>query len=104
MSAGHTPGRLKVEGPRNSKQVTIRNADRCPPEAEWDNWYVDLSGFVGDINPHVFASAPDLLERLRQARDRLQDMLAGDDGQAWDEAEKALPLIDATIARATGAA
>lgn len=48
------------------------------------------------------AHTPELLEALKIARERLADMLEGDDGQAWDEARKALPKIDAIIARAKG--
>lgn len=36
-------------------------------------------------------------EALQLARDRLADMLMGDDGQAWKEAEKAPPIIDAAL-------
>jgi hypothetical protein len=45
-----------------------------------------------------------LLEPLITARNRIQDMLMGDDGQAWDEARKALPGIEAAIAKAQGVA
>jgi hypothetical protein len=34
-----------------------------------------------------------LRERLTQATERLRDMLQGDDGQAWDEAERFLDII-----------
>lgn len=30
---------------------------------------------------------------LRQAIERLDDMLKGDDGQAWSEAERAMPKL-----------
>lgn len=36
---------------------------------------------------------------LESARDRIKDMLKGDDGQAWKEAEKALPAIEAALAQ-----
>lgn len=45
-----------------------------------------------------------LLEPLITARDRIRDMLMGDDGQAWKEARKALPDIEAAIAKAEGRA
>ena len=34
---------------------------------------------------------------LQSARDRIVDMLKGDDGQAWKEAEKALPAIEKAL-------
>jgi len=37
-------------------------------------------------------------DALKLARDRLADMLKDDDGQAWKEARKAMPIIDAAIA------
>lgn len=36
-------------------------------------------------------------EALQLAHDRLADMLRGDDGQAWKEAERAMPLIKAAL-------
>lgn len=53
---------------------------------------------------HLIATAPELLAQLEIARNRINDMLMGDDGQAWKEARKALVGIDATIAKAGGAA
>lgn len=47
-------------------------------------------------------SAEKLLAQLEIARNRINDMLTGDDGQAWKEAHKALPSIDEAIARAKG--
>jgi len=44
-------------------------------------------------------AAQDLqLDTLKLARDRLADMLEDDDGQAWKEARKAMPIIDAALA------
>jgi len=34
-----------------------------------------------------------LRERLTQAIERLRDMLKGDDGQAWDEAERFVDIV-----------
>lgn len=42
-------------------------------------------------------------EALQLARDRIADMLMGDDGQAWKEARKALPIIDAALPSHKGA-
>jgi len=43
-----------------------------------------------------------LLDSLQIAVGRIKDMLRDDDGQAWKEAEKWLPKLQATIAKATG--
>jgi len=37
-------------------------------------------------------------EALRLAISRLEDILKGDDGQAWKEAEKAMPILRAALA------
>lgn len=42
----------------------------------------------------------DLLHALVVSRDRIADMLVGDDGEAWLEARKVLPQIEDVIARA----
>lgn len=31
---------------------------------DWDDYYIEISGYFGNIGPHVFAAAPDLLEAL----------------------------------------
>ena len=45
-----------------------------------------------------------LISALTSARNRLADMLmnGGDDGQAWKEARKSMPLIEAALAAAQG--
>ena len=55
----------------------------------------------GIADPSV---VPELLEALDVAHARLEDMLEGDDAQAWKEARKALPKISAALAKARGAA
>ena len=42
-----------------------------------------------------------LKDTLTTARNRIADMLQGDDGQAWKEAEKSLAAIDAVINKGT---
>ena len=53
-------------------------------------------------NARLIAAAPDLLDQLINARNRLADMLKGDDGQAWQEAERAMASIEAAINKALG--
>lgn len=45
-----------------------------------------------------------LISALTSARNRLRDMLmnGGDDGQAWKEARKSMPLIEAALTAARG--
>ena len=45
-----------------------------------------------------------LVDALTVARNRLSDLLmnGGDDGQAWKEARKSMPLIEAALATAQG--
>ena len=48
------------------------------------------------ILAHIDAQAAEnarLRERLTQAIERLRDMLKGDDGQAWDEAQQFVDII-----------
>jgi hypothetical protein len=43
--------------------------------------------------PALEAEIARLRERLTQAIERLRDMLKGDDGQAWDEAQRFVDII-----------
>ena len=42
---------------------------------------------------HPISRPQEIRKQLRVAIARLEDMLQGDDAQAWDEAEKALPAM-----------
>ena len=57
------------------------------------------SDFVLRVNSHDL-----LISALTSARNRLSDLLmnGGDDGQAWKEARKSMPLIEAALAKAQG--
>lgn len=50
---------------------------------------------------HLIAATPDLVRSLQTAIWRLDDMLKGDDGQAWKEAEKAMPGLRSVLSQAT---
>lgn len=50
------------------------------------------------VRPVYTHPTQQVLAALKLARARLADMLEGDDGQAWKEARKAIPIIDAAIA------
>lgn len=50
----------------------------------------------------VVAERPSLdeaLDMLTRSRERLNDMLKGDDAQAWDEAREFVPTIEAFLAK-----
>ena len=46
-----------------------------------------------DATKMIETAAQDVAEALKTAIDRLEDLLRNDDGQAWKEAEKALPRL-----------
>lgn len=48
----------------------------------------------------VMAERDNLLDLLTDAKYRLDDMLKGDDGQAWKEAERFMPRLNAALAEA----
>lgn len=50
---------------------------------------------IADAEAAPPPEAADLRSALDTAVRRIEDMLAGDDGQAWDEARKALPALRA---------
>lgn len=53
-------------------------------------------------NKLLIAAAPELLDALKVAMSRINDLLEADDGQAHKEARKALPKMESAIAKATG--
>lgn len=57
-----------------------------------------------EANARLIAAAPELLAQLEIARDRINDILSNDDGQAFKEAAKWMPGIEAAITKATGGA
>jgi aminoglycoside phosphotransferase len=56
----------------------------------------DFSGVV-DIARNGVDRVIELESALQTAIWRIEDMLKADDGQAWKEAEKALPNLKATL-------
>ena len=55
-----------------------------------------FTGAWPNVRDHIDAQAAEiarLRERLTQAIERLRDMLQGDDGQAWDEAQRFVDII-----------
>lgn len=55
-------------------QYRIENIDddELYESSPWSDYYVSISGYCGDVGPHVFAAAPELLEALEDAMDSLK--------------------------------
>lgn len=76
---GHTPDllltradesvkSLKVKFSRTPGQFTIENCAGIFG-SEFETYYTNLSGYCGHVNPHTFASAPELLAALENLAD-----------------------------------
>lgn len=92
-----TPGPWKAV-----KYSKMRIGLCCPGQGAWallTGTNVDADHPVLRANARLIAAAPDLYEALRNAIDRLEDMLKGDDGQAWKEAERVMPRLRAALAK-----
>lgn len=89
--------RVRARRGEEPRQATVENA--ASSTDHWDESYVDFSGFFGDLGPHVFAAAPDMLAALTMLRDA--DDLGKPDGQNF--MGKAMRVVvDAAIAKAEG--
>lgn len=100
MSARHTPGPLRVidRGPR---QVGIESD--WDQEGDWDDIYVNLSGFVGSYSPQMFAEAPAMLEALRGVMDILGRAESNASGNPeWDYVGPRVAAVRAILARIDG--
>lgn len=96
--AKHTPGpwRLVVRHYGEGREIEIlgdsgKQIARMSPANHFD-----------DYDAPLMATAPELLEQLKVAMSRINDLLEADDGQAHKEARKALPKMESAIAKATG--
>jgi hypothetical protein len=66
---GHpSPMTLTVVPCGPSGQFAIRrpNDVRLPPEMEWEDYYIEFSGYFGSYGPNLFAAAPDMLAALKE--------------------------------------
>jgi hypothetical protein len=64
--------------------------------AAWERLYDTMMDVRFEIQAERNAARAEnarLRERLTQAIERLRDMLQGDDGQAWDEAQRFVDII-----------
>lgn len=61
------PGALNVlkRGKSDDRHFSVQN-DHQHATGEWDDVYVEFSGYFGSYGPHVFAAAPDLLKVLKR--------------------------------------
>lgn len=68
--------------PNHPRQFSIENseADKLNYEKmKWDDYYIHFGGYFGNIGPHVFAAAPDLLEALEMLLSSAHDYQSGID-------------------------
>lgn len=64
--------------------------------------YVVSEYGVSETDAPIIAAAPELVEALRDAANRIDDMLECDDGQAWSEARRSAARSRALLARIEG--
>ncbi len=69
---------------------------------EWEDIYVDFSGYFGKFSPHTFAAAPELYEALKDAREELWHVHHSHMSEAEFNAQ--FRNIDTALAKARGAA
>ena len=55
--------------------------------------FSEMYGGKPELVKEKFSRPQEIRKQLRVAVARIEDMLQGDDAQAWDEAEKALPAM-----------
>lgn len=98
----HTPGPLHVE-PEGlcTRQFAIRSDFHRRP-GEWDDVYVEFSGYFGSYGPHLFAAAPELSELVRRGRQKLATYVGIYPGDK--ELQSLLRDWDSALARAEGCA
>ena len=71
------PGPLRVVQTSVARQFNIKRPEdsRIPPGTEWEDYYVEFSGYFGSYGPHVFAAAPEMAEALRAIIGAQTDLL-----------------------------
>jgi hypothetical protein len=64
----HSPGPLRVDKKHRSdpRQASVVS-DYSLIDGDWEDIYVDFSGFFGSYGPDMFAAAPEMLEALKEA-------------------------------------
>ena len=72
-----------------------------PVAIEHDHWAGQHLA-ISEEDARLIAAAPELVEALRDAANRIDDMLEGDDGQAWGEARQSAARFRALLARIEG--
>ncbi len=93
MTTKYTPGPWEAEFSPSFKQFRITDVtgDVC----------ATVSAYAAnpDADARLIAAAPELVEALRDAANRIDDMLEGNDGQAWGEARQSAARFRALLAR-----
>ncbi len=67
----NSPGRLTVNRHDDAPKQAQIESDHRRVAGDWDDIYVDFSGYFGSYGPDMFAAAPELLEALERARSLL---------------------------------
>ena len=84
------PLKISVMPSTSTRQFSIQsNFNRAT--GDWDDIYIDISGYFGKFSPHTFAAAPEMLEIL--------DVVS-----ALDIDPRVLRRVDDLRAKARGAA
>ncbi len=89
--AKHTPGRLRIEPLSFAGQFEV-TSNYLSIDGNFEDRYLNFSGYFGAYGPHMFAAAPEMLEALKDCRDLIENM----------PVEELLMQVEAAIAKAEG--
>jgi hypothetical protein len=78
---------------KEPRHARIENVDIDVDEGEFENKYVSISGYFGDLSPKIFAAAPDLYEALEEIKSELRD---------YSHDHPVVRQIDAALTKARG--
>jgi hypothetical protein len=96
----HTPGPLSVTQ-RNERQYRIES-DHAKVPGNWDDIYVEFSGFFGSYGPHMFAAAPEMLAHIESEYAVLSDVRNEWPGRSTPAGQHRLCILRDLICKATG--
>lgn len=90
------------------RQFVIARPDdsRCPMGMEFDDYYVQFSGYFGSYGPSMFAAAPDLLSALKallpEVDAEIERRRTSGDDQYWSDLQPLSDAAHAALAKAEG--
>jgi len=99
------PWRHDREGARIVSETVFydySNEDDEPEPVSVVSLFGAMGGDDNVADARLIAAAPELVEALRDAAHRIDDMLQCDDGQAWSEARQSAARFRALLARIEG--